>query len=136
MSGTKEQQFDVTVLVRLLDVCAREANALLRSGIRNDRLEKVSSDLRRMSTELQDSVCGDVLQFPIRRTNDVVEVDELLTPRDVAKLLSKAKSTLARYRTEGTGPPFIYVGRDVRYPHAQLREWLSQQAKCQSTAER
>jgi predicted DNA-binding transcriptional regulator AlpA len=46
-----------------------------------------------------------------------------LTPRDAAKALSLGLRTLARLRERGEGPRFIRIGKAVRYPIEELREW-------------
>ena len=43
------------------------------------------------------------------------EIDSLLHPPQVAKLLGVSNSWLAKSRLNGTGPRFIKIGRAVRY---------------------
>jgi predicted DNA-binding transcriptional regulator AlpA len=43
------------------------------------------------------------------------EIDPLLHPVQVAKLLGVSPSWLAKSRLNGTGPRFIKIGRAVRY---------------------
>jgi predicted DNA-binding transcriptional regulator AlpA len=43
------------------------------------------------------------------------EIDPLLHPAHVAKLLGVSLSWLAKSRLNGTGPRFIKIGRAVRY---------------------
>src|SRR5947199_1646105 len=43
------------------------------------------------------------------------EIDPLLYPAQVAKLLGVSHSWLAKSRLNGTGPRFIKIGRAVRY---------------------
>lgn len=50
---------------------------------------------------------------------------DLLTPDEVATELKLAPQTLANLRHKGGGPPFVKVGRTVRYPRAALAEWLA-----------
>ncbi|MFE0413613.1 helix-turn-helix transcriptional regulator [Streptomyces tendae] len=57
---------------------------------------------------------------------------QLLTPAEVGALLGVTEKTLAEYRWKGTGPRFIKLGGNhrsapVRYPRAQLQEWLNSQ---------
>ena len=46
-----------------------------------------------------------------------------LTPRDTVKALSLGLRTLARLRERGGGPRFIRIGKAVRYPIEDLKEW-------------
>jgi len=52
------------------------------------------------------------------------EIDPLLHPVQVAKLLSVSLSWLAKSRLNGTGPRFIKIGRAVRYAQSAVREFL------------
>jgi predicted DNA-binding transcriptional regulator AlpA len=59
----------------------------------------------------------------------------LLTPKEAAKLLRVSTSWLAKARMRGDGPPFIKIGRAIRYADAALIQWMK---SCQrlSTSER
>jgi excisionase family DNA binding protein len=46
-----------------------------------------------------------------------------LTPKEAAELLNISVSWLAKARTRNDGPPFIKIGRCVRYGAAALQEW-------------
>ena len=48
----------------------------------------------------------------------------LLTPQETAARLKVSRSFLAKARTRGDGPPFIRVGRSIRYPDTDLFEWM------------
>lgn len=50
---------------------------------------------------------------------------DLLTPDEVAAELKLATHTLANLRHQGGGPPFVKVGRNVRYDRRDLDRWLS-----------
>jgi predicted DNA-binding transcriptional regulator AlpA len=52
-------------------------------------------------------------------------MDEMLTAAETAKVLKVSESWLAKARVRGEGPPFIRLGRSVRY--VRLREWLATQ---------
>ncbi len=41
-----------------------------------------------------------------------------------AAIVDVRKETLARWRSNGMGPPFVQVGRYVRYPTETLLQWL------------
>jgi predicted DNA-binding transcriptional regulator AlpA len=51
--------------------------------------------------------------------------ERLLTVRDAANLLCVSESWLAKARMRGDGPPFVKVGRSVRYAESSLRAWLA-----------
>lgn len=48
-----------------------------------------------------------------------------LTPAEVVQRWNDAVTvgTLANWRTQGKGPPFIKFGSRVRYPLAKLEQW-------------
>jgi predicted DNA-binding transcriptional regulator AlpA len=52
------------------------------------------------------------------------DVDPLLHPPQVAKLLGVSASWLAKSRLNGTGPRFIKIGRAVRYTMSAVREFI------------
>jgi predicted DNA-binding transcriptional regulator AlpA len=61
------------------------------------------------------------------------EIDPLLHPAQVAKLLAVSPSWLAKSRLNGTGPRFTKIGRAVRYATSAVREYvLSRQRKSAS----
>jgi hypothetical protein len=49
---------------------------------------------------------------------------ELLTPSDVAERLSVMPGTLVDWRFRGVGPPYVKVGKLVRYPGDALAAWI------------
>lgn len=56
------------------------------------------------------------------------------TDTQVAEIFGLGKSTLARWRVEGNGPPWCKFGAAVRYPEDQLYRWAESQV-CSSTSE-
>ena len=60
---------------------------------------------------------------------------KFLSDRDVADLTGTARSTLAKMRLRGDGPPFVRVGASVRYPEDALRDWQSSLTRRRSTCE-
>jgi hypothetical protein len=53
-----------------------------------------------------------------------VESDErLLTEKAAARLLCVSSRTLQTWRSKGLGPPFVRVGRAIRYDRRRLGEW-------------
>jgi len=59
---------------------------------------------------------------------------DYLKPDQLSELINVAKSTLARWRVEGNGPPFMKAGRAVLYAANDVHEWLAKSAR-QSTSE-
>jgi len=60
---------------------------------------------------------------PSRASDD--SLDEVLTPRDLARWLKVPERTLSDWRYTGSGPPFHRVGRHVRYVTDEVRAWLT-----------
>lgn len=60
--------------------------------------------------------------------------ERLLTGRDAANVLRLSESWLAKARMRGDGPPFVKIGRSIRYSEGALREWLQSRTR-QSTSE-
>lgn len=58
----------------------------------------------------------------------------LLSPDDVAQRLGLARSTLAKLRLKGGGPPYVKLGAAVRYPEDALTSWVAAQPRRTSTA--
>jgi hypothetical protein len=48
----------------------------------------------------------------------------LLTPQEMAQRLRLSISWLAKSRMRGDGPPYIQVGRAIRYTEAGLIQWM------------
>jgi len=54
--------------------------------------------------------------------------DSLLTPKQAAGYLGLPEATLAQWRSQRRGPPYIKLElRLVRYRRADLEEWLARQ---------
>lgn len=49
---------------------------------------------------------------------------QIMNPQTAAEYIGVAKHTLARWRTEGGGPPFLKLGAPVRYDVADLDAWI------------
>ena len=50
--------------------------------------------------------------------------DELLEPKETAEFLKISVSWLAKARAAKDGPPFMQIGRSIRYSKAELLRWL------------
>ena len=59
----------------------------------------------------------------------------LLTAKEAAARLKVSVSWLAKARMRGDGPPYICVGRSIRYGEAALLQWIKSRQRL-STSER
>jgi predicted DNA-binding transcriptional regulator AlpA len=59
----------------------------------------------------------------------------LRTPKEAADFLRVSDSWLAKARMRGDGPPFVKIGRSVRYPEGPLLQWMKSNLHL-STSER
>jgi predicted DNA-binding transcriptional regulator AlpA len=59
--------------------------------------------------------------------NGGIEMDALLTPKEVSELLSVPIATLYSWRYRGFGPPSFHIGRLLRYPADELSAWIEEQ---------
>ena len=50
--------------------------------------------------------------------------DRLMAPLDVSEHLGVPTATLANWRSASKGPPFLRVGRHVRYRRTDLEQWI------------
>ena len=48
----------------------------------------------------------------------------VLTPKEAAQRLRLSSSWLAKARMRGDGPPYIQIGRAIRYTEAALIQWM------------
>lgn len=55
----------------------------------------------------------------------VSDTGRLLRPRELSDLLGVPVGTLANWRSARTGPPFVKVGRHVRYRTSDVDEWVA-----------
>ena len=53
-----------------------------------------------------------------------IDVSPLLTAKDAGVRLKVSTSWLAKARMRGDGPPYICVGRSIRYAEAALIQWM------------
>ena len=63
------------------------------------------------------------------------DFERLLTPKEATQLLRLSLSWLAKARMRGDGPPYVKLGRSVRYREGALVQWLKSRARL-STSER
>ena len=74
-------------------------------------------------------------ETPGRKPQELSSGERLLPPSDAANLLRVSTSWLAKSRMTGSGPPFVKLGRSVRYRESALIQWLKSRTRL-STSER
>lgn len=52
------------------------------------------------------------------------QIPQLLDQNRVSEILGKSAAWCARARSQGDGPPFIKIGRHVRYQLSDVLDWL------------
>lgn len=58
----------------------------------------------------------------------------LITPRQLAARWECSEATLAKWRVNGDGPPFVRLGRKIAYRVDDVEGWLNQR-RAASTSE-
>jgi predicted DNA-binding transcriptional regulator AlpA len=58
-------------------------------------------------------------------TRKATGLDRLLTPKEAAHFLRVSVSWLAKARMRGDGPPYILLGRSVRYRECDLTQYTN-----------
>ena len=53
-----------------------------------------------------------------------LDLPPLLTAQEASRLLKVSLSWLAKARMRGDGPPYIRVGRSIRYAEVALIQWM------------
>ncbi len=63
--------------------------------------------------------------------------DRLLTVQQVAQITGQAVTTLNRARVHGTSnaPPFVKIGKSVRYRLSTVQKWIDGQQEYQHTTQ-
>jgi hypothetical protein len=59
----------------------------------------------------------------------------LLTDFDLERLTGRARSSWQKARLTGDGPPFVRLGRLVRYRPSDFEAWLAARPRLRSTSE-
>jgi predicted DNA-binding transcriptional regulator AlpA len=70
----------------------------------------------------------------VKPDNPVATIERLLTPKEAAHFLRVSLSWLAKARMRGDGPPYIRIGRSIRYSQAALLQWMKSRQRL-STSE-
>ena len=76
----------------------------------------------------------DSRQTGTRLENPAMTLPVVLTPKEAARSLKLSDSWLAKARMRGDGPPYIQIGRSVRYAEAALVQWMKSRQRL-STSE-
>ena len=72
--------------------------------------------------------------FPLQPPTHPTQ-DTLLTDFDLERITGRARSTWQKARLTGDGPPFIRLGRLVRYRTSEFNAWLGACPSLRSTSE-
>ena len=62
-------------------------------------------------------------------TKQQLDLSPLLTAKEAGMYLKVSLSWLAKARMRGDGPPYIRIGRSVRYTKATLVHWMNSQQR-------
>ncbi len=60
-------------------------------------------------------------------------IERLLSPRELSELVGVRENTLAAWRSRKAehAPPYLTLGRAVRYRESDVRAWLAQRQSAQ-----
>jgi hypothetical protein len=72
--------------------------------------------------------------LPARREEDE-RSEPLLTPKDAGNFLRLSESWLAKARMRGDGPPYVKLGRAIRYRQGALVQWLRSRQRLSTSEE-
>ena len=70
----------------------------------------------------------------IPATKTSTSFERWLTAKEAADFLRVSLSWLAKARMRGDGPPYVKVGRSIRYAEAALLQWMKSRQRL-STSE-
>ena len=75
------------------------------------------------------------LESFLKSARETNSPERLLTAKDAADVLRLSPSWPAKARMRGEGPPFLKIGRSVRYGEGALLQWTKSRLRF-STSER
>jgi predicted DNA-binding transcriptional regulator AlpA len=64
------------------------------------------------------------LESSLKSARELNFRERLLTAKEAANLLRLSASWLAKARMRGDGPPYVKLGRAIRYPEGALVQWM------------
>ena len=67
---------------------------------------------------------------------ETVQKPTLFDPSQAATFLGIAVQTMARWRVEGGGPPYLKLGSRVRYDQPDLLEWVCERRRSSTACDR
>lgn len=77
---------------------------------------------------------GSLIQRESRKRDDNVErpaIEKLLTPADVAALTGLSVETLAQWRSQKRGIPYLKISHNcIRYQQSDLAIWIAARKVC------
>jgi hypothetical protein len=76
----------------------------------------------------------DIFALTMPSAKPPAAIATLMTPNDAASVLKVSLSWLAKARMRGDGPPYIRVGRSIRYADVALTQWMKSRQRS-STSE-
>jgi Helix-turn-helix domain len=94
----------------------------------------------RKTNQLRSALLGDQkmsskdTQTGMRPERASTAIPTLLTPEEAKTRLKVSLSWLAKARMRGDGPPYIRVGRSIRYAEVALIQWMKSRQRL-STSE-
>ena len=59
----------------------------------------------------------------------------LLTPSEATQCLRVSSSWLAKARMRGDGPPYVKVGRNIRYTQAGITQWIKSRQRLSTSGQ-
>ena len=65
-----------------------------------------------------------------------LQLSPLLTPKEASRLLKVSLSWMAKSRMRGDGPPYICIGRSIRYSEAALIQWMKSRQRLSTSEQR
>jgi predicted DNA-binding transcriptional regulator AlpA len=79
---------------------------------------------------------ADSVKSPATQPARSADIEPLLDDHDLEQITGRARSTWQKSRLTGEGPPFIRLGRLVRYRRGDFERWLAAHASLRSTSEK
>ena len=114
-AGSKVPKFDRK--------CGRPASRARSRGRRSGEARRVIMT-NRTSKPPRSPRAEPPLEAILKSARELDCRERLLTPRDAANLLRLSLSWLAKARMRGDGPPYVKLGRAIRYSEGALVQWM------------
>jgi predicted DNA-binding transcriptional regulator AlpA len=85
-------------------------------------------------TSAKESITKCTLPPETQTQKSATSFPAMLTPKEAANRLKLSTSWVAKARMRGDGPPYIRIGRSIRYSEAALLQWMKSRQRL-STSE-